>query len=121
VVHNALREIRRRGSIHNSVIVFWFCLTSTIITLFSCLGGWQPMTGLQILIMLLAGLSSAAGQFLLTAAFRYAPPKEISVFDFTQILFSAVMGLMIFGQIPTHFSMIAYAFLILASLLQLRG
>ena len=79
------------------------------------------MTVRQVLIMICAGMSSTIGQYAMTAAFRYAPPKEISIFDFTQIIFSAVMGLAFFGQIPSHYSLIAYVLLIAASLIQFRS
>ena len=121
VVHNALRMMRKRGNIHSSVIVFWFCSISTTVAVLSCIGHWHPMSVRQVLIMICAGLSSTLGQYAMTAAFRYAPPKEISVFDFTQIVFSAIMGLAFFGQIPTVYSLIAYVLLILASVIQLRA
>lgn len=44
--------------------------------------------------------SSAAGQFAITAAYCYAPAREISVYDDSQVLFSAVLGFAVFGQIP---------------------
>ena len=121
VVHNALRMMRKRGNVDSSVIVFWFCTISTAVAVISCIGHWHPMTVRQVLIMICAGMSSTIGQYAMTAAFRYAPPKEISIFDFTQIIFSAVMGLAFFGQIPSHYSLIAYVLLIVASLIQFRS
>ena len=118
IVHNALRIIRKRGEVSSSVIVFWFCSISTTIAILTCIGRWTPMSAYQVAMMILAGSSSTIGQYAMTAAFRYAPPTEISIFDFTQIVFSAIMGLVIFGQVPPPLSILAYILLISASLIQ---
>ena len=66
------------------------------------------MTGTQILYLLLAGLGAAGGQFTITAAYCYAPAREISVYDYFQIPFSALLGFLIFGQIPDWLSWVGY-------------
>ena len=40
----------------------------------------------------------------LTAMLR----PEISVYDYSQIIFSAVLGFVIFGQVPDRFSVLGY-------------
>ena len=47
------------------------------------------MTAAQFFTLLLAGLSAAGGQFTITAAYTRAPAREVSVFDYTQIVFAA--------------------------------
>ena len=59
-------------------------------------------------MLLLAGLSAAGGQFTITAAYTRAPAREVSVFDYTQIVFAAGLGFLFFGQIPDLFSVIGY-------------
>ena len=44
----------------------------------------------------------------MTLAYAHAPAKEISVFDYTQVLFSAILGFFLFGQIPDGLSFIGY-------------
>ncbi|MEZ3470780.1 MAG: EamA family transporter, partial [Schaedlerella sp.] len=70
--------------------------------------GFCPMSAAQLLCLLLAGLSAAGGQFAITAAYFHAPAKEISVYDYSQILFSAVLGFFVFGQIPDVLSWTGY-------------
>lgn len=62
----------------------------------------------QFIILLLAGLSAAGGQFTITAAYTHAPAREVSVFDYTQIVFAAVLGFIFFSQIPDIWSIIGY-------------
>lgn len=115
--HAALRATQAGKGIEGSVIVFVFSASSTVVTMIPCLIGWTPMTAQQFICLLLAGGSCTAAQYSLTWAYRCASPKDISIYDSTQIIFSAVMGFVIFGQIPIVTSFIAYTLIILASAL----
>ena len=52
-----------------------------------------------------------------TAAYTYAPAREISVYDYTQIMFSAIMGLLVFGQLPDMLSFVGYCVIIAAGVI----
>ena len=60
------------------------------------------------LVLLGAGLAAAGGQFSITAAYKFAPAKEISVYDYSQIIFSALLGFILFSQLPDIWSFIGY-------------
>lgn len=90
-------------------IVFFFSTFSCLVTLPWLIFDYHPMTGTQLVILLLAGLSAAGGQFAITAAYCYAPAKEISVYDYSQIIFSAALGFFVFGQMPDLLSWVGYA------------
>ena len=70
------------------------------------------MSGKQLLFLLLAGISAAGGQFSITKAYTKAPAKEISVFDYTQVLFAAMLGFLFLGQVPDGLSLIGYVIII---------
>ena len=118
--HVALRALRKQDRLPGSVIVFWFSAISLLAVLVPSAANWYPMSGMQWLFLLLAGSSCAAAQFSLTEAYRYAPPREIEIFDFSQILFSGLLGFLVFGQIPGIYSWCAYAFILLAGVLLFR-
>ena len=67
------------------------------------------MTVQQTIFLILAGCSAAVGQIFVTKAYAYAPAKEISVFDYSQVLFAAILGFVVFGEIPDLYSVIGYA------------
>ena len=90
-------------------IVFFFSTFSCVVTLPWLLFDYHPMSLAQIGILLFAGLSAAGGQFSITAAYCYAPAREISVYDYSQIIFSAGLGFFFFEQIPDLLSWIGYA------------
>lgn len=114
--HVSLRALKKH-EIDSSIIVFVFCAFSTAVCLIPSLLYWEPMTAKQVIIMLLAGSSCTVAQYALTAAYQYAPPRDISVYDSTQILFSGILGFLLFGQIPGILNMIAYTLIIAASVL----
>ena len=89
-------------------IVFFFSAFSCTVTLPWLIFDYHPMTLMQIGILLLAGLSAAGGQFSITAAYCHAPAREISVYDYSQIIFSAALGFVVFGQIPDALSWLGY-------------
>ena len=61
----------------------------------------------------LTRLFAAGGQFAITAAYTCAPSREISVYDYSQIVFAAVVGFFVFGDVPDVWSFVGY-FIIIA-------
>ena len=55
---------------------------------------------------------AAGGQFSITSAYTYAPAKEISVYDYTQVLFAAVLGFVFLKQVPDVYSLVGYVIII---------
>lgn len=93
-------------------IVFFFSLFSCLVTAPYLIFNFAPMSGHQLLMLILAGLSATGGQFTITAAYSYAPARDVSVYDYTQIVFAAGLGFFVFGQIPDALSVIGYIIII---------
>ena len=105
--YTAVRALGLKGE-KGPYIVFFFSGFSCLVTLPFLIFDFHPMTIEQWLILVAAGLAAAGGQFTITAAYRYAPAKEISVYDYSQIIFSAIFGFFLFSQIPDIFSVLGY-------------
>ena len=78
--------------------------------------GFVPMTWSQVAILLGAGVGAAIGQFGVTAAYRYAEPRSIAAFDYTNVIFTALFGFAFFGQMPDILSIVGFAVIVLAAL-----
>ena len=89
-------------------IVFFFSMFSCMVTAPWLIFDFHPMTPGQLAALLMAGLSAAGGQFSITAAYTYAPAREISVYDYSQIIFAAFLGFVVFGQVPDMLSWLGY-------------
>ncbi len=95
-------------------IVFFFSVFSCLAAVPVMLPVIKAVTIRQLILLLGAGLAATGGQFSVTAAYSAAPAREISVYDYTQILFSALMGYLFLGEIPDGSSLIGYAIIIAA-------
>ncbi|MBQ8824529.1 MAG: DMT family transporter [Ruminococcus sp.] len=111
IAYTMVRILGQRGE-NKSVIILFFSGFSCLVTLPYLLFSYVPMTLSQFLCLMGAGISAAGGQFGITSAYCYAPAKEISVYDYTQIIFAAVLGFLIFGQIPDFWSILGYIIII---------
>ena len=112
--YTAVRALGNRGE-KGPVIVFFFSAFSCAVTLPYILFEYEPMSLYQVCMLLLAGLSAAGGQFSVTAAYSNAPAKEISVFDYSQVIFAAVFGFVFMGDLPDIYSVIGYVIIFGAS------
>ena len=70
------------------------------------------MTLAQLACLIGAGIAGTGGQFCITTAYTKAPAKEISVYDYSQVIFAAIMGFLVFGQLPDALSFLGYAIII---------
>ena len=103
-----VRKLTTNGE-KGPMVVCFFSGFSCLVTLPFLIFDYHPMTLAQLGILLLAGLSAAGGQFTITAAYTYAPAREISVYDYSQIIFAALLGFVVFGDVPDLLSWIGYA------------
>ncbi len=94
------------------VIVFSFSMFSTLVLLPNILLHYHSMTMRQFLFLVLAGCSAAIAQLSITAAYQNAPAKDISVFDYSQVVYAAIFGLLLFGELPDAWSFLGYAIII---------
>lgn len=98
------------------LIIFYFSLFSCIVTLPSIIFDFAPMTPLQWIYLILAGLSAGGGQFFITAAYSKAPAKEISVYDYSQIIFTTLLSIIVFHELPDLLSFAGYFIIISAAI-----
>lgn len=105
--YTMVRYLSERGE-KGPLIVCFFSGFSCLATLPFLVFDHHAMTGVQLAFLLLAGLAAAGGQFSITAVYGYAPAREISVYDYSQIIFSAGLGYLVFGQVPDLLSWIGY-------------
>ena len=107
----AFTFVRKLGThgVRGAQIVFYFSFISSIALFPICLLQFRPLSAEQLLFLTGAGLCAAVGQIFVTKAYSYAPAKEISVFDYSQVIFSAILGFVILGELPDIYSFIGYA------------
>ena len=117
MAYTFVRKLGQQGE-RKAYIVFFFSAFSTLVLLPLMIVQYQPMSGLQLLFLILAGCAASCAQFSVTAAYSFAPAKEISVYDYTQVLFTALWGILFLHEIPDFISVIGYVIIIGAAVLK---
>ena len=102
-----VRKLGKNGE-NSKRIVFYLSAFSCLFCLPFLIVRYKSMTFLQTLYLILAGTFACVGQLGITKAYLCAPAKEISVYDYTQIVFAAILGFFVFGDIPDVWSIIGY-------------
>lgn len=105
--YSFVRVLGKRG-VNGKLIVMFFSAFTCVFALPFLIGHFAPMAWWQIVAMIGAGFGGAGGQIFVTKAYYYAPAKELSVFDYSQIMFSALMGFLVLGQKPDMLSLCGY-------------
>lgn len=93
----------------------YFSLFSVVVLIPFSIFTYTPMTTIQILFLLGAGLSAAVGQIGITLAYSFAPAKDISIFTYASIIFTALFGFILLGESPDMFATVGYIVIIGAS------
>jgi len=115
IAYTCVRKLGQKGT-KSTFIVFFFSAFTSVILAPIVIFNYQPMEWWQWGFLILTGLAASGGQFCVTAAYTYAPAKEISVYDYSQVIFAAILGFFFLNQVPDVFSIIGYAIIIVVAI-----
>ena len=109
--YSFVRKVGLKG-IPAPVTVFYYSLFASLVSLpFVIREGFQAR-GMQVVCLLIVGILASLVQLSLTKAYRLAPAKEISVYEYSQILFAALLGFLVWNEFPDMMSLIGYIIII---------
>lgn len=103
-----------KGKEDPQVIVFVFSAFTTVCTAILMLFDFVIPSLWDMVLLLGIGLMAAVGQMGLTYAYSYAKASEVSVFNYTGIPFSMILGFLILGQ-PIKGTTLIGSILVIAS------
>lgn len=90
-------------------IVFYFTLGGVVIGLVGSAFHWVTPDPATMGLLVVAGLIGGVGQLFLTEALRQAPIGVIAPFDYTQLVWASLLGLVIWGELPHPLTLIGAA------------
>jgi len=96
---------------HTAAIVFYFSLTATVLSLFSLPFGWIIPSSTDLALLIGAGLIGGLAQILVTTSYRFGAASMLAPFDYASLIFAALIGYVIFNELPT-LTMVAGAALV---------
>ncbi|QGZ34153.1 DMT family transporter [Stappia indica] len=98
----AMITVRRlTGTERTSTIVVWFAAVTSVFALMSAPFGWVLPDLNDAIILVAIGLSGGVGQILLTQSYRYADASTIAPFEYTTMLWTVLVGWIVFAEVPT--------------------
>ncbi len=101
---------------HPQLIVFYFCLFSTLVTVpFMIAGHFVMPTARDLVILVAIGLTALVAQLFMTNAYRHAPASQLSIYTYANVVFSTFMGLLIWGEWPDSLTLTGAILIILGS------
>lgn len=101
-----------KGKEAPETVMLWFSGISTLISLPFALALWESPLPVEWVALIGTGVFAAAGQYFLTIAYQTAPPSEVSIYNYSHILFSLIMGFAVFGEIPDMLSLLGASLII---------
>jgi drug/metabolite transporter (DMT)-like permease len=99
-----------------SATVFYFCIFCCLFSLLSLPFGWVMPTLWESFCLLCIGVTGGIGQILLTKSYQYGDTTLIAPFEYVSIIWASLFGFLIFGDIPTLYTLAGTVIVILSGL-----
>ena len=114
----AMVSIRRMGQAgeRNITIVLWFAIATTLVSAVASIPVWVTPSPLVWLALIGVGVISGAAQLLMTEGYRNGEATMLAPFEYGAIIYTVLLGWMIWGEVPGLWEMTGIVFLIAAGL-----
>ena len=106
-----------KGKTDGMTVIMHFSSFSAVCSIPFTLGNFVVPNAKELMALVLIGLFGSLGQIALTYAYRLAPAGEVSIYNYSGILFSMVLGFLCLGETIPATSFMGGALVIAASLL----
>ncbi|MGK7889014.1 MAG: DMT family transporter [Leptolyngbyaceae cyanobacterium] len=105
----------------SSVIIFYFPLIALPVSLTLLGNGFVFPELYQLLLLLLVGVFTQVGQVGLTKAMAVEKAGRVTSYSYIQVVFSAIIGIIFFAEIPTLWTLIGGTLIISGALTNALG
>ena len=119
VAYVTVRKIGTRE--HPLVIVFWFPLVATPLSLPAVLEVWVWPTAPGWALLLAVGLLTQVAQVLMTRGLQLEPAGRATAVSYLQVVFATLWGVLVFGERPDAWTLCGATLIVSSAFLLLRG
>ncbi|MEP6019369.1 MAG: DMT family transporter [Paracoccaceae bacterium] len=85
-----------------AAIVFYFSLTASVLSLATIPFGWVWPSTYVLALLIGAGLIGGVAQILVTSSYRFGGASMLAPFDYSSMIFAALIGYVLFAELPTR-------------------
>ena len=112
----------RKISAHDSsmTVVFYYFLFSSILAGIVSVPFWQPLSVTLILILLVIGVLFFLVQYLLALGLRYTHTQNVAVLYYANVIFAALISILIFGDKSSFISITGIVLTILSAIVIIK-
>ncbi|MGN6469393.1 MAG: DMT family transporter [Rhizobiaceae bacterium] len=100
----------------DATLVTWQTVGGVILGAILTIGTWKTPSIFEFLELLLLGIVSCGAHLLITRSLKLAPASTLAPFQYTMLIWGAILGYLIFGDIPESRIWIGSAVIVLAGL-----
>lgn len=108
--------LRRIGDEHTAPLLIILLITTHLVALPFALVDWQPITWPALGVMAISGIAAGFAQIFLVLAYRLAPAVVVAPFQYTQLLWGVLFGLLLFGDVPRWITLAGASLVIVSGL-----
>ncbi|HFQ5587502.1 TPA: DMT family transporter [Vibrio vulnificus] len=105
----------------SSVIIFYFPLVALPVSAMLIGDDFVLPDITLILILILVGIFTQVGQFGLTKAMQTQTAGNASAYSYVQIVFSALLGVVLFNEVPSIWTLLGGALIVAGALINVFG
>lgn len=103
-----------------NTIIFYFSLFSFLVSIPLMMKSFVMPTAKEFLLLLGIGVCAGLGQIFITLSYRVGEASEVSIFNYFTIVFTSILGFVLFDEVINIFSLIGILIIFTSSYLQYR-
>lgn len=108
------RQIGGRES--DTAMLVWLIVGKIVISGVFLPISYAPIAPFDLMLMVLVGLFAGVAHICIVQAFKLAPPATVAPFQYTQMLWAALYGFLLFGDVPGPFVIAGSGLVVLSGL-----
>lgn len=105
----------------SSVIIFYFPLVALPVSAMLIGDDFVVPDVALILVLILVGIFTQIGQFGLTKAMQTQTAGSASAYSYVQIVFSALLGVVLFNEVPSIWTLLGGSLIVIGALINVFG
>ncbi|MBX9827565.1 MAG: DMT family transporter [Xanthobacteraceae bacterium] len=97
-------------------IMFYYAISNAVFSLIPTIWFWVTPTGPELAMLVMIGFLGIAGQGLITHGWTLGDVTALVPLDYSRIVYSALLGYLVFGELPGLWSVAGMAVIVASSL-----
>ena len=119
---SVLNLLAKKMVVHETIptMLFYFGLGTPLLFLIPALNVWKPLSGMQYGLLTLLGINGNLMQVCMFKAYKLSDVSALMPFRYTEMLFTMLIGFVLFQQVPTFNVLSGGIIIVLSTLILLK-